>query len=233
MRRLIFPAAVLFTLVLMPGSVSAGDASGNYYVPSTTQPRVAGGNGAAAAACSSSTATLAVQLINTIDMIPCAFNPPAIQVETGETIVFTNQDSTSVHAVASDTPGGPSSGGIAPHQKYTATINSPGLYNYHDPTHPSMTGSIVVTARTVVGGVVAGPNGVATYTTPVPATTTPAATEKTTVPSTYSTTVTPTAPQTIPSVGSKVTPAGIGMLFIISGLIGAVAYRIYLTRRLT
>ncbi len=72
-----------------------------------------------------------------------AFNPASLDVKTGATVTWTNND-TATHSVVWDdgttgsarlTPGGPS---------YTRTFDAPGTFTYHCGIHASMKGTIVV-----------------------------------------------------------------------------------------
>ena len=69
-----------------------------------------------------------------------SFNPATININKGDTIIWTNQDSVP-HQIWSDTFNGPI---ITNGQTYSFIFNNVGTYNYHCNIHPSMTGSIVV-----------------------------------------------------------------------------------------
>jgi plastocyanin len=74
-----------------------------------------------------------------------AFSPDVLTIRTGNTVIWTNQDSVP-HQIASD-PGSsvsfssdPLSNGVS----YQVTFTAPGTYSYHCAIHPSMKGTIVV-----------------------------------------------------------------------------------------
>ncbi|HLN18906.1 MAG TPA: cupredoxin domain-containing protein [Patescibacteria group bacterium] len=69
-----------------------------------------------------------------------AFNPNAINVNSGTTVMWINNDNTA-HTVTGD---GFNSGQIQPGGNFQFTFNSPGTYTYHCSIDPSMTGKIIV-----------------------------------------------------------------------------------------
>ncbi len=92
----------------------------------------------------------------TIDILPGAsirgnpaFKPAFLIVGAGDTVTWTNRDSTS-HIVTSGDPriAEPDmvfkSGLISPGEVFSATINNPGNYQYFCAIHPYMTGEVVV-----------------------------------------------------------------------------------------
>ena len=81
-----------------------------------------------------------------------AFKPNPLNVITGDTVMWTNNDST-IHTVTSGTDGSPdgnfdsSSGGatyLAPHQTFSHTFTEAGDYPYFCLLHPNMVGSVTV-----------------------------------------------------------------------------------------
>lgn len=81
----------------------------------------------------------------TINIRDMMFTPSQITVAQGGTVTWTNND-TITHAVVDDlnNVGGPHSGDIAPGGSYSFTFNKTGSFQYHDPGHTSMRGTIVV-----------------------------------------------------------------------------------------
>jgi len=72
-----------------------------------------------------------------------AFSQPSITVHVGDTVTWTNQDSTA-HTVTS-TDGGPlNSGNMANGVSYSYTFTKTGTYAYHCSYHPYMTGIVTV-----------------------------------------------------------------------------------------
>ena len=74
-----------------------------------------------------------------------AFQPATITARAGDTIVFTNNDST-VHTVTQDPLGsGFQSAPIDPGTTYTLSIDDPGTYPFFCELHPGMTGTVLAT----------------------------------------------------------------------------------------
>jgi plastocyanin len=73
-----------------------------------------------------------------------AFNPKSLTVAAGTTVVWTNNDKVA-HTSTSDT-GIWDSGHIQPGKTFSHTFATAGTFSYHCNIHPSMKGSIVVTA---------------------------------------------------------------------------------------
>lgn len=73
------------------------------------------------------------------------FTPSQISVQKGDTVTWTNDDTTT-HTVTDDLSNvdGPSSGDIQPGSTYSFTFNKTGSFQYHCTHHPSMRGTIVV-----------------------------------------------------------------------------------------
>lgn len=97
-----------------------------------------------------------------------AFTPAEVTIEVGQTVQWTNADSTN-HTVTSVGAGGLNSGPLANGQSYQKTFTEAGTYEYQCSIHPSMTGKVIVTA----------PAGTPTTTT-TGTTTTPSASTTTT-----------------------------------------------------
>jgi plastocyanin len=73
------------------------------------------------------------------------FTPTEINVEVGDTVIWTNNDSTK-HTVTSVAAGGLNSGELAPGESYQKTFTESGTFEYKCSIHPSMTGRVVVAA---------------------------------------------------------------------------------------
>lgn len=69
-----------------------------------------------------------------------AFNPTSVQISTGDTVRWTNMDSTD-HTVTESTF---NSGIIHAGQSYEFQFTKPGVYNYMCSIHPSMKGTVTV-----------------------------------------------------------------------------------------
>ena len=91
---------------------------------------------------SASTVTTA-QVNFPITITNFAFSNPDITVKVGDTITWTNHDSTA-HTVSS-TDGGPlNSGNIASNGAFSYTFNAVGVYHYRCAIHASMMGTVTV-----------------------------------------------------------------------------------------
>ena len=73
-----------------------------------------------------------------------AFSPSTITVSTNTTVTWTNKDAIG-HTVTSDS-GLFDSGTVATNGSFTYTFATAGTFTYHCKIHPTMTGSVVVTA---------------------------------------------------------------------------------------
>jgi plastocyanin len=93
------------------------------------------------AAVSPGSAEVTVQIV----MQSLAFNPPALHAKVGQTVVWTNED-TSPHNVTY--VGGPkfrsSRPVLRPGSKFSLTLSQPGTIHYYCSIHPWMTATIVV-----------------------------------------------------------------------------------------
>ncbi|MCC6315173.1 MAG: ScyD/ScyE family protein [Thermomicrobiales bacterium] len=77
-----------------------------------------------------------------IDILHFAFNPPALTIEAGTTVTWTNHDLMAHTAIATD--GAFSSGYLSMGESFSFTFTTPGTYTYFCTPHPYMTGVIVV-----------------------------------------------------------------------------------------
>jgi plastocyanin len=71
-----------------------------------------------------------------------AFSPASVTVKVGETVTWTNKDSTT-HTVTAD-KGEFSSDPLSKGTTFTATFTTAGTYTYHCSIHPTMTGTVIV-----------------------------------------------------------------------------------------
>ena len=70
-----------------------------------------------------------------------AYAPDVVNVAVGDTVTWTNTDSTS-HTSTSDTPGW-DSGIVAPGRGFSFNFQSAGTFRYHCAIHPGMVGTVV------------------------------------------------------------------------------------------
>jgi plastocyanin len=108
-------------------------------VPAATAPRIATPAVMVATAASPGPATAGGTAIRVADF---AFSPPALMIQVGESVTWTNNDSVP-HTTTSDT-GVWDSGPLQPGASFSQTFASAGSFTYHCMIHPFMTGSIVV-----------------------------------------------------------------------------------------
>jgi len=78
-----------------------------------------------------------------------AFSPTTLNVTAGTVVKWTNKDAL-VHTVTSDSTLF-DSGNIAVNSVYSYTFNSAGTFTYHCKIHPTMKGTVVVTAYVAPG----------------------------------------------------------------------------------
>jgi plastocyanin len=71
-----------------------------------------------------------------------AFDPGTVTITAGETVTWTNEDSTN-HTVTAD-EGQFESGDLGSGETFSLTFNEAGSYAYHCSIHPSMKGTVVV-----------------------------------------------------------------------------------------
>jgi plastocyanin len=69
-----------------------------------------------------------------------AYNPASVQISTGDTVKWTNMDSTT-HTVTGSTF---ESGNINKGQSYQFQFTEPGTYSYTCSIHPTMKGTVIV-----------------------------------------------------------------------------------------
>jgi plastocyanin len=92
-----------------------------------------------------SAANTPAQIVNCAGTPPWCFSPRPIQVTVGSTVTWTNATAPT-HTATSDT-GAWDTGNIAPGATSSAiSFLTAGTFTYHCAIHPSMTGSVVVTA---------------------------------------------------------------------------------------
>jgi len=78
-----------------------------------------------------------------VDIAGFAFSPQTLNITTGTTVRWTNQDG-AAHTSTSDAVGW-DSGTLTTGQQFSFTFNTPGSFPYHCTFHPSMLGTVNVT----------------------------------------------------------------------------------------
>jgi plastocyanin len=143
MRRLPVLAFTLFALLALSACATASEGPVD---TDNTAPTPAGASEPAASApaaggggctASSEAAAVSVQIAN------FAFDPPQATAKVGETIGWTNGDSTAHTATTDD--GGCDTGNIAQNATAGLVFDAAGTYAYHCKIHPNMTGTITIT----------------------------------------------------------------------------------------
>ncbi len=127
MRRSIalLAVSVLVSMLLLAGC--GGGASG------AGKPAAGSGGGSAAGGAPAAGAA-------DVTISGFAFGPAEVEIKAGETVTWTNQDSTT-HTVKGD---GWASGELAPGQTFSHAFDKTGTYGYACAIHPNMTGTVVV-----------------------------------------------------------------------------------------
>jgi plastocyanin len=125
MRPLAFPAIALAALLAL-GACSSGSSAAPG-AASAAAPSTAGSAGAAAAA---------------VAIKDFAFSPGTIQAKVGQSITWTNQDSTA-HTVTLDDKS-VDSGNIGANATYSHAFTQAGSFSYHCAIHPQMKGTVTV-----------------------------------------------------------------------------------------
>ena len=94
-----------------------------------------------AASPSSQVPSLGMTGANTVDIKNFAFSPVALTVKKGDSVTWTNNDSTT-HTVTSS--GNFDSGQLAPGKTFSHTFSEAGTFSYGCSIHPSMKGTVTV-----------------------------------------------------------------------------------------
>lgn len=98
--------------------------------PSATSPSTAPSTGGSAPAAGGMAVSIA----------GFAFSPAALTVKVGDTVTWTNNDSTTHTVTGPDFESGP----LAPGKTFSHKFTAAGTFDYHCSIHPNMTGSITV-----------------------------------------------------------------------------------------
>lgn len=210
MKKLLLALSVLIGLTLAPNTVLAGDTSG---VTVTTNP--------AAPVCNTqNSSTLPSQLITTVDILPCAFNPQEITVTQGATVVWTNQD-TAQHSVKGTDF---NSGMIGTHNQFAQKFDQAGRFTYVDEKSGASGVVNVVPGQAAATTAITATTAVPSATPSVPSAPEPASTV---VPTT---TTADNPKDALPATG----PAGVatvGGVFLGTGIVSAIGYQLYQRRQ--
>jgi plastocyanin len=132
-------AAIVIVLVLLVGAGLALNHKSNNNTTSNPNPTPPPTSQTSPPPSSSQNQTTA----NKVDIKNMIFTPAQVTVKKGETVTWTNNDSTA-HTVTADKGTGPDSGTIQPGGTYSYTFNDAGSFQYHCVFHSSMHGTVVV-----------------------------------------------------------------------------------------
>ena len=92
-----------------------------------------------------SASTDQTQSTNKVTIANMAFSPSQITVNKGDTVTWTNNDSTAHSVNETDNQKGPDSGDLNPGDKYSFTFDQTGTFKYRCNLHPEMLGTVTVT----------------------------------------------------------------------------------------
>lgn len=90
------------------------------------------------------------QATNSVHIVDFAFSPPALTVPAGSTVTWTNTGA-ATHTTTADN-GAWNSGPLRPGMTFAQTFATAGTFSYHCMIHPSMLGTVTVTAATTPAG---------------------------------------------------------------------------------
>jgi plastocyanin len=90
------------------------------------------------------TTTVQPQTYN-VGIVNYAFSPSTLNIKVGDTVVWTNNATTS-HTVVSDSGTELNSGPLITGRTYSHKFNQAGTFAYHCSIHPSMTATVIVGA---------------------------------------------------------------------------------------
>jgi plastocyanin len=144
MRRLPVLTFTLFALLALSACATAqeGSVSTDNTAP-TPEPAASGPAASAPAAGGGGCATSAEAPAVTVNIQNFAFVPPEVTAKVGETIGWTNADS-SPHTATPDS-NACDTGNIAQNATAGLAFDAAGTYTYHCKIHPNMTGTITIT----------------------------------------------------------------------------------------
>ncbi len=135
------PVLVL-AVVLTSGCVSYQAISETAATQSTATTQPATQQETSTTLAAGATTTIAAAKTVDVEIRNSAFSPKTITINKGDTVRFTNYDSTE-HSATSDN-GRFDSGLLPKGQSWSKTFNEAGTYNYHCSPHPYMKAAIVV-----------------------------------------------------------------------------------------
>lgn len=80
-----------------------------------------------------------------VDITNFAYSPATIKIKVGDTVTWTNNDTTRHDVMADEeSSDAPASELLSKGQSYSFTFKKAGTYTYHCSPHPNMTGTVIV-----------------------------------------------------------------------------------------
>ncbi len=96
--------------------------------------------------------SFAFSAVHNIDIAGFAFSPDSLEINVGDSVLWTNSDA-APHTTTTDDAGATwDSGTLTTGMSWGMTYNTPGVFPYHCDIHPSMTAILVVKAAEPVPG---------------------------------------------------------------------------------
>jgi plastocyanin len=129
-------ALVIALLALLAGALAASACGGDSKEKATPAATSPAGTPKATQAATTPEAEGA-----SVEIKDFAFEPKTVTIKVGQTVTWTNQDSTT-HTVTGD--GGIDSDGLSKGKSYSKTFDTEGAFDYHCSPHPQMTGQVIV-----------------------------------------------------------------------------------------
>jgi plastocyanin len=137
---LVLGTVTLFLVAACSGGGSAGTVAPTAAASAPAESAAAGGSPAAGGGgCTPSTATGTV----TVKIANFAFDPATITAKVGDTVTFTNEDSTG-HTATSDSDAACTTDTLQNGASGGLTFSAAGSYPFHCKIHPNMKGTITV-----------------------------------------------------------------------------------------
>jgi len=142
-------SAIIMVVALVVAGVAVALIVGNMNkstpAPTNNQSQPSASNTTESANNSSQNSTGSAVAATAVTIQDMAFSPATIKVKVGDTVTWTNQDSTS-HTVTADSTSAdaPDSPTLSKGDTYKFTFNKAGTYKYHCTFHSFMTGTVIV-----------------------------------------------------------------------------------------
>jgi plastocyanin len=130
-----FAPLIMIALLVLLAACDATSTAGSTPPTDTTAP---------VATATATTASSTPAAGNAVDIEDFDFSPSSLTVKAGTTVTWTNTTSATPHTVTSDT--GLFDRGVGPNSAFPFKFTQAGVFHYHCKVHPTMMGTITVTA---------------------------------------------------------------------------------------